>query len=172
MSYREMLTVAMTQLACDPRAVFLGQAVEFPGTAMFATLDGVPARQRHELPVFEDTQMGMAIGMALAGLLPVCLFPRWNFALCAANQIVNHLDKIPLYSGWRPQVIVRTAVPARRPLDPGAQHVGDFGAAFRGLLETVHLVELKSADDILPAYAAAKRRQGSTILVEYMELYG
>ena len=101
MTYRTELTRAMTLLGQDPRTIVMGQAVAFPGTGMTATFAGVPKDQLLELPVAEDMQLGMAIGMSLAGYLPICVFPRWNFLLAATDQLVNHLDKLPLYgNGW------------------------------------------------------------------------
>ena len=46
-----------------------------------------------ELPVAEEMQMGMSFGMSLDGTIPISIYPRWNFLLCAINQLVNHLDK-------------------------------------------------------------------------------
>ena len=42
MKYSEELTKAMDFLAKDARTIFLGQAVEYPGTAMTGTLKNVP----------------------------------------------------------------------------------------------------------------------------------
>ena len=75
----------MKWLADKPDTVFMGQAVKYPGTAMFNTLDGVPEDKRIELPVAEDMQMGMATGMAIAGMVPITIYPRWNFLLLAAH---------------------------------------------------------------------------------------
>jgi pyruvate/2-oxoglutarate/acetoin dehydrogenase E1 component len=167
--YADALRQAMRLCAAAPRAIFMGQSVAFPGTAMFETLELVPMAQRLELPVTEDMQMGLAIGMALAGALPICIYPRWNFLLLAANQLVLHLDKLPLYSkdGYRPKVIIRTAVATDTPLNPGAQHLGDFTDAFRLMLKTVWVEELLKADDVVPGYEAALRREQSTLLVEH-----
>ena len=83
--YSAELTRAMTFLAEDERTVFLGQAVSAPGTAMYGTLEGVDIKKRIEFPVAEEFQMGVSIGLALTGLVPVSVFPRWNFLLLAVN---------------------------------------------------------------------------------------
>lgn len=171
MTYLDELRTAMTSLADDPRAIFLGQAVAFPGTAMTETLSGVPREKLLELPVFENTQLGMSTGLALDGWLPVSIFPRWNFLICAADQLVNHLDKLPIYAGVTPRVIIRVASATPVPLDPGPQHLGDFSVAFRMMLKTVKIIQLDASWKILPAYKEAVTRDGSTILVEYPELY-
>ena len=163
----------MKMLGEQPNALFLGQAVRYPGTAMFTTLKDVPMEKRIELPVMEESQMGMSIGLALAGYLPITLYPRWNFLLLAGNQLVNHLDKLPLMSAYRPKVIIRTAVATDKPLDPGPQHLGDFTAAFRLMLKTVEVVELNRAKDIAEQYHWAMTRDDgvSSLIVEKMGLY-
>ena len=44
MKYAEQLTKAMDLLSKDPKTIFLGQAVEYPGTAMSNTLKNVPKK--------------------------------------------------------------------------------------------------------------------------------
>lgn len=163
--YRLRLARAMELLAADERVVFLGQGVRDPGTFMSQTLLGVPLEKRIELPVMEEAQMGMSIGLALAGAVPVTLYPRWNFLVLAANQLVNHVNVM------RPRVIVRVGVGSRKPLDPGPQHVGDFTSAFRSMMPNTMIVALEHTHQIVPAYAAALDRRGPTVLVEYMERY-
>ena len=45
MKYADELTKAMDFLAKDPKTIFLGQAVEYPGTAMSNTLKNVPKKK-------------------------------------------------------------------------------------------------------------------------------
>ena len=170
-SYFDELCAAMGLLAERPDAIFFGQGVGNAGTTMSPTFDKVPAQQKLEMPVAEDMQIGMAIGMALGGLLPVCVFPRWNFLLLAANQLINHLDRLPLYSDYRPKVIIRTAIPSSHPFNPGPQHDDDFTDAFAAMARTVKFVRLDSAEKIMPAYRKAAESPTSTVLVEYTECY-
>ena len=83
----------MTYLGLHPKTLFIGQAVAYKGTAMTNTLVEIKKNKLLELPVAEEMQMGMTLGMALNGTVPVSLYPRWNFLLLAANQLVNHVDK-------------------------------------------------------------------------------
>ncbi len=165
----------MEFLAGDKRVVFVGQAVACAGTAMSNTLKKVPPEKLVELPVAEEMQMGMATGLALAGHVPVSIFPRWNFLLLAVNQLVGHLDKLPLMSngGYRPKVIVRTGIGSVRPLHPHHQHVGDFTDAFRLMCQTIEIIRLEEPGDIFPAYRRALEREDgkSTVLVEYGDYY-
>ena len=169
--YYAELTRAMDMLAADPRTVFMGQAVGYPGTGITATLANVPKDRVIELPVAEDMQVGMSTGMALSGLIPVSIFPRWNFLVLAANQLVNHLDRLPVYSDYRPRVIIRVAVPSISPLDPQAQHDGDFTDAFQLMCRTVQFFRLHEAGQIVPAYEYALNHDGASVLVERVDLY-
>jgi len=170
-SYFGALVEAM-YLCAEEGAIFVGQGVgPEKGTTMSQTMDGLPFSQRLEFPVAEDMQMGFCIGMSLLGQLPVCVYPRWNFVLCAANQIINHLDRLSLYSGYQPKVIIRTAIPSTTPFDPGPQHNDDFTQPFSEMLRTVQVVRLRDAEQIIPAYKAALQSPVSTLLVEYTENY-
>lgn len=172
MTYRNELTKAMTWLGEQRRSIFLGQAIAYPGTAMFATLEGVPKAKRVELPVIEDCQLGMAIGMSLNGELPVCIYPRINFLLLAINQLVNHLDKMHRYgNGYRPHVIIRTAVATNKPMDPGPQHLGDYSTALRLMLQHVTVVTLDRKTQIMQAYKDAVYRGSPTLIIEKAERY-
>jgi pyruvate/2-oxoglutarate/acetoin dehydrogenase E1 component len=175
MAYFDCLKQAMEWLAQHQDTLFVGQSVCVPGTSMYNTLKDVPLVQRLELPVFEETQMGMSLGMSLAGKRVVSVFPRWNFLLCATNQLVNHVDKYKLMSGGSisPSLIIRTSVGSERPLFPGHQHIGNFSEAFQSILHNIDVIQLQEADQILPAYKHAyKRTDGrSTILVEFGDYY-
>lgn len=160
---------AMNMLAADPKTIFLYQNY---GRVSW-TLADVPEEKKVDLPVIEDAQMGFATGMALAGFTPISCYVRWNFALLAANQIVNHLDKLEQMSGggYKPKVIIRTGVGSTKPLYPGCQSDGDYTAAFRLMLTNIDVVTLKDPLDIVPAYAKALRSERSTLLVEYGNNY-
>ena len=165
----------MEYLAEDSRTVFLGQAVTVPGTAMTNTLQDVPRDRLIELPVAEEMQMGMTTGLALTGLIPISLFPRWNFLLCAMNQLVNHLDKVAIMSngGYKVQAIIRTSIGSERPLHPQYQHVGDFTESVSAMCTTIEVIKLNEAADIFPAYQRALQRNDgrSSLLVEYGDYY-
>ena len=174
-TYHESMSKAMQILADHERTIFLGQAVAVPGTVMRTTLENINIEKLIELPVDEDFQMGMANGLALAGYIPISIFPRWNFLLLAVNQIVNHLDKLGELSRLNPapKVIIRTGVGSENPLNPGVQHTGDFTETFRLMCKKINVVRLDSAEMIVTEYRKALTRSDgiSTILVEWGDMY-
>lgn len=171
-AYFDALCDAMGMIATNPKTIFMGQAVKCPGTAMYRTLAKVPDAQKMELPVAEELQLGMAIGMSLNGFLPICIYPRYNFLLLALNQLVNHLDKLSIYgNGYKPKVIIRTAVATSEPLDPGPQHLGDFTQALCFMLDTVIVRQAWNEADIKQIYEAAMKSGKSYVIVERSEKY-
>ena len=175
MKYFDELKRSMNYLAQDPKTIFLGQAVAVDGTAMSNTLKDISRSKLIELPVVEEMQMGITTGMALSGLVPISIFPRWNFLLCAVSQLVNHLDKIQVMSngGYITKAIIRTGIGSERPLHPQSQHVGDFTSAIQMMCSTVDIIRLEEPSEIFPAYQKALMREDgrSTILVEYGDFY-
>jgi len=175
MKYFNEIKRSMEWLSIKSDTIFLGQAVECPGTAMSNTLVDVDKNKLLEMPVSEDLQMGMSLGMALNGSVPISIFPRWNFLLLATNQLVNHIDKIPLMSHgqYTPKVIIRTSIGSERPLHPQIQHVGDFTDAFKLMLKTVEVIRLDEPEQIFDSYQHAYERTDgvSTILIEHGDFY-
>lgn len=165
----------MKYLAEFENTKFIGQSVEVAGTAMRNTLVSLDQSKLIELPVEEDFQMGLAVGMALTGLVPVSIFPRWNFLLLATNQIVNHLDKLKeLTQSDNPgKVIIRTGIGSVNPLHPGPQHTGDFTDAFRLMCQNINVVRLDTTEMIFPEYKKAYGRTDgiSTLLIEWSDKY-
>ena len=175
MKYFDELKRSMNYLAKNNKTVFIGQAVEVPGTAMSNTLKDINPNKLIELPVAEEMQMGITLGFALNGNIPVSIFPRWNFLLLAVNQLVNHLDKINVMSNnnFKVKTIVRTSIGSQRPLHPQLQHTGDFTDAIRKMCTTIDIIKLNEPEDIFPAFEKALNRddERSTILVEFGDYY-
>lgn len=170
-AYNDELKNAMNWIASQDNTIILGQAVCYAGTGCYESLIEVPENKKMEFPVAENFQIGVSTGLAINGLIPVSVVPRWNFLLCAADQIINHLDKMILMSDGicKPKVIIRVAVGSETPIDPQEQHKGNFSEAFRLMCKTIDIVELRNIKDIMPAYKNAYTRDDgiSSILVEF-----
>lgn len=156
---------AMRMLAADPRTVFIGQSVRYDGAAIYHSLDGVPMEKRLEFPVVENLQLGYCTGLSLTGKLPICIYPRMDFLLLAMDQLVNHLDKLPVF-GWYPKVIIRCRVGQKKPLDAGPQHSQNYTEAFRKMLTNIHIQEVREPWQVKDAYHLALHSRLSTLIVE------
>ena len=175
MKYFDELKRSMEWLGEQENTIFIGQAVEYPGTAMTNTLVNIERSKLLEMPVNEDMQMGMTLGMALNGAVPISIYPRWNFLLLAANQLVNHVDKIKVMSdgAYTPKIIIRTSIGSQRPLHPQHQHIADFTGGFRSMCDFVDIVRLDEPNQIFEAYKYAYLRTDNrpTVLVEWGDFY-
>mgnify|MGYP003956599097 CR=1 FL=1 len=173
MKYFEELKKSMEFLAKNKKTFFIGQAVEVQGSAMRNTLKGIDKKKLLELPVAEEMQMGMTIGMLMSNYIPVSIFPRWNFLLLALNQLVNHLDKLPEMTNnyYKSKAIIRTGIGSQRPLHPQCQHISDFTKSVKLMTDTITVVKLKEPSQIFREYKKALKRKHSTILVEYGDYY-
>ena len=173
--YFNELKKSMSYLGSKKNTIFIGQAVEVPGTAMYKTLKNVSKKKLLELPVAEEMQMGMTLGLAMDGNVPISIFPRWNFLLYGMNQLINHIDKFKSMNGQKltSRIIIRTGIGSQRPLHPQFQHIGDFSNAIKKMCTSIEVIRLKEAKNIFPAYKKAfSRRDGkNTILVEYGDYY-
>ena len=166
----------MEWVAGQPNTIFLGQTVAGPGTFMYQTLRDIPPERALEMPVNESFQMQFAIGLALAGYLPISVYPRQNFLLLATADMGNMIDKIPAISAgtWAPKVIIRVASGPDSPVHPGHQHVGNYAEAFRKMFGAIEVVEINEPEEALPAYKNAVERKDnrSTLLIEHGNFYG
>ena len=163
----------MDFLAKQNEVIFLGQAVRYPGTAMSNTLKSVPKEKLIELPVFEEVQLGMSLGMAVDGMLPISCFPRFDFLLCAMNQLINHADKIKIITNnqYNPSMIIRVLVGAKKPLNGGEQHTQNYVNELKTMLKTIKVWDLKDEKKILLSYKEAFNNKRINLMVEYSQLY-
>lgn len=175
MSYRSELIRSMKYLSKNKKVIFLGQSVNYSGNAIYNTLKDISSNKKIELPVFEDTQMGISTGLALSGYIPVTCYPRFDFLILAMNQLVNHLDKIRYMSlnEFKPRVIIRTSIGSKRPLDGGVQHTQDYTKMFKNILTEVNVVLLNKPSQIFKEYKKALNRRDnkSSLIIEHGDYY-
>ena len=146
MNYKKEVFKGMELLNEHPKTIFMGQAIEYKGTAL---------------------------GMALEGYIPVSMYPRMNFIILAMNQIVNHLDKWDAMSVGlsKPKVIMKAVVGSQYPLDPGHQHKANYTECFRSSCTNIDIIELLYPEQIIPAYKQALNGERSTLIIEHGDLY-
>ena len=173
MNYKEEVYKAMELLGAHPKTIFMGQAIEYKGTVLTHQVKKFPSEKLLELPVAEEFQAGVALGLAIEGFIPVSMYPRMNFVILAMNQIVNHLDKWEAMSMGqsKPKIIMKAVVGSSYPLDPGHQHKANYTEAFRSAYTNIDVVELLYPYQIMPAYERALNSDRSTLIIEHGDLY-
>ena len=169
--YKLAIWEEMKRFAAIPNSVFLGQQVA--AEDFYGTLKDIPLEKRIEMPVAEELQLGMSIGMALEGYLPISVYQRMDFLPRACDQLVNHLDLTKELScgKFKPKVIIRTTIGVRHPLDTGLQHSKNLIDGFRHLLKNIPVVDVKTPEEVRDTYQLARKIKSSIMIVEYQELY-
>ena len=117
--------------------------------------------------------MGMSLGMAINGMFPVTCFPRFDFLLCAMNQLVNHSDKISIMTKgqYSPRMIIRVLVGAKSPLDGGEQHTQNYVEELKKIFKSIKVFDLQDENKIFSSYKEAYKNKKINLLVEYSERY-
>jgi pyruvate/2-oxoglutarate/acetoin dehydrogenase E1 component len=169
--YKDELTRAMTYLAEQSDTIFIGQQIVYAGNPMSTTLTNVPEEAMIELPVMEETQMGMSLGLAMTGKSVVSFYPRWDFIISASNQLINHVDKYTLMTGKAANILIRLGKGSDTPLDPGVQHKNNYINEFKSMCPNITFHEFTDSSTIYDTYVRAYQQGGVHILVEYPELY-
>ena len=115
----------------------------------------------------------MSLGMAVDGMLPISCFPRFDFLLCAMNQLINHADKIKIITNnqYNPSMIIRVLVGAKKPLNGGEQHTQNYVNELKTMLKTIKVWDLKDEKKILLSYKEAFNNKRINLMVEYSQLY-
>ncbi len=124
LTYRGALNEALAmEMRRDTRVHVLGEDVAEGGPfAVTRDLAEEFAGRVHDTPISEGTVMGVAVGMALAGLRPVVEIMYMDFLALALDQLVNQAAKARYMSGGQLScpLVVRTAAGAGT--RSGAQH--------------------------------------------------
>ena len=171
--YKDTIKTSMEQLAALPDTVFIGYNLKY-GSKMYGTMSDVSNERILEMPVAEALMIGMATGMALAGMLPVLIFERMDFMLLASDQIINHLSRIMTLSKgqYNPKVIIRAIVGASKPFNPGPQHLGNYVTFFRHecffpVIDAIDVCSLRRGYE----YSLDAEWPSSVMICEHRELY-
>jgi pyruvate dehydrogenase E1 component beta subunit len=102
---REALRQAIDEeMARDPRVFLLGEEVaEYNGAYKVTKglLDKWGPQRVIDTPISENGFVGLAIGAAQTGLVPIVEFMSWNFSFVAFDQLVSNACKAYYMSGGR-----------------------------------------------------------------------
>ena len=169
--YKDALSNSMKVLGEKDDVIFIGQQIVYAGNPMSTTLGNVSKNKMIELPVMEETQMGISLGIAMTGKTAITFYPRWDFIILAANQLINHIDKYELMTGKKANIIIRLGKGSDKPLDPGHQHRGNYLAEFKSMCPNINFHDLNKWNDIEDIYKNVYENGGIHVIVEYPELY-
>ena len=171
--YSDEIIKSMKFLSSKKNTIFLGQSVVYPGNLLYKTLKQINKSKKIELPVFEDVQMGMSLGMSINGIYPITCYPRFDFLILALNQLVNHADKLKIITldQYLPKMIIRVLVGAKKPLDGGEQHTQNYVKTIKKMFKTIKVFDLKNDKKVFKSYKEAFSNGKINLMVEYSEKY-
>ena len=168
-AYKKAIRKEMSRLGKLKNSIFLGQQVG--KTDFYGLLTDVSMKKRIELPVCEELQLGLSIGLAMEGYLPISIYQRMDFLPRAMDQIVNHLDKLEEMTNgiYNPKVIIFTTIGTRKPFDCGCQHSQDLTKAFDKLV-SFPVIKVKTADEVEADFTMARNIDKSSMIIIKAEL--
>lgn len=101
--FREALREAMSEeMRIDPSIFLMGEEVaEYNGAYKVSQgmLDEFGPKRVIDTPIAELGFAGIGVGASMNGLRPIVEFMTWNFAILAADQIINSAAKMLQMSG-------------------------------------------------------------------------
>jgi pyruvate dehydrogenase E1 component beta subunit len=172
---REALRDAMAEeMRRDENVFVMGEDVGvFQGSFKVTEglLDEFGERRVRDMPISENSIVGMGVGAAMGGIRPVVEIMTVNFALLAMDQIVNHAAAIPYMFGGQVRVPMVIRMPGGGGHQLGPTHSHSFEALF------LQIPGLLVACPSTPADAkgllkAAIRDDNPVIFIEHETLYG
>ena len=174
LTYAEAACAALREaMHADPSVVALGEDLGRGG--IFGQYRGLPqefgAARIIDTPISEANILGAGVGMALAGLRPVCEMRVVDFALCAMDEIINQAAKNRFMFGGQGRVPLVMRMPIGIWSASAAQHSQSFESWFAHVPGLVVLCPATPHDN----YALLKSALQSgdpVIYMEHKELWG
>jgi len=173
--FREAICEAMSEeMRNDSRVFLLGEEVaEYNGAykASKGMLEEFGPKRVIDTPIAELGFSGIAVGAAMNGLRPIVEFMTWNFAVLAADQIINCAAKMLQMSGGQ----FGAPVVFRGPNGPAGQLAATHSQSFEAIY--AHIPGLKVITPSNPYDAkgllkAAIRDDDPIVFMESEKMYG
>jgi pyruvate dehydrogenase E1 component beta subunit len=124
-----------------------------------------------DTPIAELGFAGIAVGAAMNGLRPIVEFMTWNFAILAADQIINHAAKMLQMSGGQYNVPIVFRGPNGTAGQLGATHSQSFESMYASIpgLKVVTPFTPYEAKGLLKS---AIRDNDPVLIMESEKMYG
>jgi len=167
---REALDQAMQH---DSRIILIGEGVPDP-KAIFNTTEGL--REKYgitrvfDMPLAENGLTGICVGAALAGMRPVMVHQRVDFALLAMDQLVNNAAKWHYMFDGKASVPFVVRMIVGRGWGQGPQHSQSLQAMF-AQVSGLKVIMPMSAHDAKGMLISAIEDEGPVLMIEHRWLH-
>lgn len=173
--FREAVAEAMSEeMRRDKNVFLLGEEVaEYNGAykASKGMLDEFGPERVLDTPIAELGFAGIAIGAAMNGLRPIVEFMTWNFAILAADQIINNAAKILQMSGGQYHIPIVFRGPNGQAGQLSATHSQSFEAMYSHV-PGLKVVTPSNPKDAKGLIKSAIRDQDPVLIMESEKMYG
>ncbi|HJQ35797.1 MAG TPA: pyruvate dehydrogenase complex E1 component subunit beta [Thermoanaerobaculia bacterium] len=174
-SYRDAIRDAMMEeMDRDPNVLIMGEDIGvYEGTFRITAgmLKKYGPKRVIDTPIAEAGMAGTAVGMAMLGLRPIVEMMTMNFAIVAADQILNHAAKVRYFSGGQVDVPMVIRGPQGAGVQLSAQHSQSF-ESFYAHFPGTHVVAPATPADAKGMLKTAIRGRDPVIFLESAALYG
>ncbi|MDA9967868.1 pyruvate dehydrogenase complex E1 component subunit beta [Salibacteraceae bacterium] len=173
--FREALNEAMSEeMRRDENVYLMGEEVaEYNGAYKVSQgmLDEFGAKRVIDTPIAELGFAGIAVGSAMNGLRPIVEFMTWNFAILAADQIINSAAKMLQMSGgqYNVPIVFRGGNGTAGQL--AATHSQSF-EAFYAHVPGLKVITPSNPYDAKGLLKAAIRDENPVVFLESEKMYG
>ena len=173
--FREALGQAMSEeMRRDENVFLLGEEVaEYNGAYKVSQgmLDEFGEKRVIDTPIAELGFTGIAVGASMNGLRPIVEFMTWNFAILAADQIINSAAKMLQMSGGQINcpIVFRGGNGTAGQL--GATHSQSF-EAFYAHVPGLKVITPSNPYDAKGLLKAAIRDNDPVVFLESEKMYG
>lgn len=175
LQFREALLHAIDEeMERDDRVFIMGEEVaEYNGAYKVTEglLDKYGFKRVIDTPISELGFAGIGVGAAMKGLRPIVEFMTFNFAVLAADQIINHASKVRYMLGGQASVPIVFRGPNASAGQLGATHSVAYDsmyAHFPGLV----VIYPSEPDDAKGLLKSAIRCEDPVIFMESEQMYG
>jgi acetoin:2,6-dichlorophenolindophenol oxidoreductase subunit beta len=173
-TYAQALNQALRQeMRADPRVFIMGEDIGHHG-GIFTVTKGLweefGADRVRDTPISESGFVGLGIGAAMAGMRPVVELLFMDFALVAADQIVNQAAKLRYMAGGTVSIPIVIRAQQGGGRGNGAQHSQSFESWFAQVPGLI-VVAPATPYDAKGLLTSALRENNPVIFIEHKLLY-
>jgi pyruvate dehydrogenase E1 component beta subunit len=175
LQFREAIKEAIDEeMAREEKVFIMGEEVAEYNGAYKATeglLDKYGYKRVIDTPISELGFSGIGVGAAMNGLRPIIEFMTFNFAVLAADQIINHASKAGYMTGGQINMPIVFRGPNASAGQLGATHSVAYDsmyAHFPGL----KVIYTSEPDDAKGLLKSAIRDDNPVIFMESEQMYG
>lgn len=173
--FREALREAMNEeMRRDERVFLMGEEVaEYNGAYKVSQgmLEEFGAKRIIDTPIAELGFAGIGVGAAMNGLRPIVEFMTWNFAILAADQIINSAAKMLQMSGGQYNVPIVFRGGNGQAGQLAATHSQSF-EAFYAHVPGLKVITPSNPYDAKGLLKAAIRDNDPVVFLESEKMYG